>query len=57
MPQTITPNGTPSVVIVSVEEWNRKSKCEGSLAQFLLGSPLSSTELDNERLDTRPLEL
>ena len=58
-PQTITRNGTPSVVIVSVEEWNRKSKRVGSLAQFLLDSPLSARQLDDDRLkdDARPLEL
>jgi prevent-host-death family protein len=40
-PQTITRNGRPSVVIVSVEEWQRKSSRQGSLAAFLMESPLA----------------
>lgn len=39
-PQTITHCGKPSVVVVSVEEWQRKTTRKGTLAQFLLDSPL-----------------
>src|SRR5690606_29530520 len=39
-PQTITRNGKPSVVVVSAEEWQRKTGRRGSLAEFLLASPL-----------------
>lgn len=53
-PQMITRNGTPSVVIVSVEEWNRKSNRKGSLARFLLDSPLAVSELDDERIVDQP---
>ncbi|KKC40762.1 prevent-host-death protein [Devosia epidermidihirudinis] len=53
-PQMITRNGTPSVVIVSVEEWNRKSNRKGSLARFLLDSPLAVSELDDERIVDEP---
>ena len=56
-PQMITRNGTPSVVIVSVEEWNRKTARKGSLATFLLSSPLSGTELAVERLFDEPRDL
>lgn len=49
-PQMITRNGTPSVVIVSVEEWNRKSSRKGSLARFLLDSPLAGSELEDGRI-------
>jgi prevent-host-death family protein len=45
-PQTITRNGKPSAVIVSAEEWARKTVRKGSLAEFLLASrcaaPISS---------------
>jgi prevent-host-death family protein len=53
-PQMITRNGTPSVVMVSVEEWNRKSERKGSLASFLMGSPLAGSEVDEARLDEAP---
>lgn len=53
-PQMITRNGTPSVVMVSVEEWNRKTARKGSLASFLMDSPLAGSELDDARLDDAP---
>ena len=58
-PQLVTRNGKPSVVVVSVEEWARKSSRRGSLAEFLLSSPLRCADLDLERLpDTaRDVEL
>src|ERR1700731_1478176 len=37
-PQTITRNGKPSAVIVSAEEWARKTVRKGTLAEFLLAS-------------------
>lgn len=40
MPQTIPRNEKPSVVVVSAEEWQRKIARRGSLAEFLLASPL-----------------
>ena len=43
-PQTITRNGKASVVIVSVEEWQQKSSRQGSLASFLMQSPLAGAE-------------
>ena len=48
-PQTITRNGKPSAVIVSAEEWARKTVRKGSLAEFLLASPLRGADLDLER--------
>jgi prevent-host-death family protein len=56
-PQTITRNGRPSVVVVSVEEWNRKTVRKGSLAAFLLGSPLAGSELAIDRLDDEPRDV
>ena len=56
-PQLITRNGTPSVVMVSVEEWNRKTARKGSLADFLLDSPLAGSGLDDDRLDDAPRDL
>jgi prevent-host-death family protein len=39
-PQAITRNGRPAVVVVSVEEWSRKSGRKGTLAEFFAASPL-----------------
>ncbi len=57
VPQTVTRNGRPAVVIVSVEEWQRKAERKGNLAEFLLASPLRGLDLDVERLDENPREL
>ncbi len=56
-PQTITRNGKPSVVVVSAEEWHRKTARKGTLADFLLASPLRGTELDIERQHDEPRDL
>ncbi|WP_339763283.1 type II toxin-antitoxin system Phd/YefM family antitoxin [uncultured Hoeflea sp.] len=56
-PQTITRHGKPSVVVVSAEEWQRKSARKGTLAEFLMESPLRSAELDLERQRDEPRDL
>ncbi|RUM95283.1 type II toxin-antitoxin system Phd/YefM family antitoxin [Pseudaminobacter arsenicus] len=56
-PQTITRNGKPSVVVVSAEEWERKTARKGTLAEFLLDSPLRGVDLDLERLRDEPRDL
>ena len=56
-PQTITRNGKPSVVVVSADEWARKTARKGSLAEFLLASPLRGAEVDLERLRDEPRDL
>jgi prevent-host-death family protein len=48
-PQTITKNGRSTAVVVSIEEWERKTARSGSLAEFRLTSPLRGAELDVER--------
>ena len=44
-PQTVTRNGKPIVVIVSAEEWRQKTTRKGTLAEFLLDSPLRGADL------------
>ena len=39
-PQTITRNGRTTAVVVAAEEWERKTKRKGSLAEFFAASPL-----------------
>jgi len=51
-PQAITRRGREVVIVVSVEEWHRKSSRTGSLAGFLAASPLRASGLDAGRVDT-----
>ena len=53
-PQVITRRGREVVVIVSAEEWHRKSSRTGSLAGFLAASPLRDSGLDTGRVDAPP---
>lgn len=55
-PQTVTRNGRSAVVVVSAEEWERKTKRQGTLADFFAASPLRGSELDIERLKDGPRE-
>jgi prevent-host-death family protein len=45
-PQTITRRGEPVAVLVSVEEWHRKTSRSGSLAEFFAASPLRGSNLE-----------
>jgi prevent-host-death family protein len=53
-PQTITRRGRPAAVVVSVEEWERKSKRTGNLAEFFAASPLRQSGIDIKRRKDRP---
>ncbi len=48
-PQTITRHGKAAVVLVSAEEWARKTRRTGNLADFLAASPLRDSGLEVER--------
>lgn len=52
-PQTITKRGRVAAVVVSAEEWERKSKRTGNLAEFLAASPLRGSGLVVERRKDR----
>ncbi|HET9743877.1 MAG TPA: type II toxin-antitoxin system Phd/YefM family antitoxin [Terriglobales bacterium] len=52
-PQTITRNGHKAAVIVAPEEWERKTKRCGSLAEFFAASPLRGSGLRIKRLRGR----
>ena len=56
-PQTITRNGKATAVVVSFEEWSRKTSRKGTLAEFLLASPLRGADLDIDRISSKPREL
>jgi prevent-host-death family protein len=53
-PQTITKNGRTAVVVVSAEEWERKTHRPGSLAEFFAGSPLRGSGLEIARAKDGP---
>jgi prevent-host-death family protein len=58
-PQLITRNGRRAVVVVSMEEWERKSKRTDTLADFFARSPLRGSKLKIERSSDgfRPIDL
>ncbi|HEX2171779.1 MAG TPA: type II toxin-antitoxin system Phd/YefM family antitoxin [Dehalococcoidia bacterium] len=58
-PQVITRNGRRAAVVVSAEEWDRKTRRKGSLAEFFAASPLRDSGLVIERIrdGSRDIEL
>lgn len=53
-PQTITKSGRSVAVVVSTEEWRRRTKRKGNLAEFFLSSPLRGSNLKIARRKDRP---
>ena len=58
-PQTITKNGRKTAVVVSAEEWQRKTERIGTLADFFATSPLrnSGLKIPRSRQLSRPIKL
>ncbi len=56
-PQIITRHGRPTAVIVSAEEWERKTRRVGNLAEFFAASPLRDSNLQLERVKDSPREI
>ena len=56
-PQRITKHGRETAVVVSAEEWAKKTRPKESLAEFLSKSPLRNSELQIERLKDKPREI
>jgi prevent-host-death family protein len=52
-PQTITRGGRETVVVVGVEEWKRKTRRRGNLAEFFAASPLRGAGLKVKQLRGR----
>lgn len=48
-PQVITRRGQKAAVVASVEEWERKTKRVGNLAEFFAASPLRGSGLVVQR--------
>lgn len=49
-PQRITRHGRATAIVVSEEEWERKNRRKGNLAEFLMNSPLRNSGLRVKRL-------
>jgi prevent-host-death family protein len=56
-PQTITRNGRTAAVVVGAQEWQRKTKRAGNLAEFFAGSPLRGSRLKVRRLKGQPRKI
>ena len=58
-PQTITRHGRPAAIVVTVEEWDRKTRRTGNLAEFFAASPLPGSGLETSRAKDgpRPVDL
>jgi len=56
-PQTITRNGRPAAVVVSIEEWQRRTLRVGNLAQFLAASPLRGSGMAVDRSKDQPRDI
>lgn len=53
-PQTVTRNGRTAAIVVAAEEWERKTRRSGNLAEFLASSPLRRSQVKIERRKDRP---
>jgi prevent-host-death family protein len=53
-PQTVTRKGKQAVVVVSAEEWQRKTRRTGNLAEFFAASPMPGSGLKVKRTKSRP---
>jgi prevent-host-death family protein len=56
-PQVITRHGRKAVVVVASEEWDRKMRRKGTLADFFADSPLRDSGLEVERSQDGPRDL
>jgi len=56
-PQTITKRGRTTAIVVGAEEWERKTKRVGNLAEFFAGSPLRGSKLKVRRIKEQPKKI
>jgi prevent-host-death family protein len=52
-PQSITRHGRAAAVIVAAEEWERKTKRTGNLAEFFAASPLRDSGIKIKSIPVR----
>ena len=56
-PQVVTRKGRRTVVVVPVEEWERRVRRQGNLAEFFADSPLRGSSLKVKRARDVPREV
>jgi prevent-host-death family protein len=56
-PQTITRKGRKTVIVVSADEWERRTARRGNLAEFFAESPLRGSGLRVERAQDGPRDV
>ena len=56
-PQTITRKGRTAAVVVGADEWQRKTKRVGNLAEFFAVTPLRGSGLKVPRLKKPPRKI
>jgi prevent-host-death family protein len=56
-PQTITKHGRTTAVVVAAEEWERKTRRAGNLAEFFAASPLRGSNLKVRRSKAQPRKI
>ncbi len=58
-PQVISRRGKDVAVVVSVDEWRRKTERKGTLAEFFANSPLRGSDvvIERDNVDHREIEL
>jgi prevent-host-death family protein len=56
-PQVVTRNGKRTVVVVPVEDWERRKNRQGNLAEFFAASPLRGSGLTVRRTRDAPRDL
>jgi prevent-host-death family protein len=55
--QEVTRHGRRTAIIVSAEEWDRRTRSKGSLVDLLNRSPLKRSGLTIERIRERPRDV
>ncbi len=53
-PQTVTRHGRKVAVVVSPEEWERRTRRKGTIVEFFARSPLRGSGIDLTRIKDRP---
>jgi prevent-host-death family protein len=56
-PQIITRNGKRAAVLVGIDEWEEKTRRKGTLAEFFMNSPLRGSEIEIERVASKPRDI
>jgi prevent-host-death family protein len=56
-PQVVTKNGRKAAIVISPEEWERRTKRKGSLVDFFMNSPLRGSGIKIVRSKDLPRKI